>query len=298
MPENTSSTTTRAEGRWLAWGLVGITGILFWPVTRWIVTEAAAREQIKQGMVLLLAAAALIIWINRHDLRLAPNLGNRTLALFAGAFACVGLAGITRWSLLLLPGMTLALAGSLQVLLGTNGYRLLKPVVAGVTALMVIILMFPVLDWPLRHLAGVEAARVLHFFGLAPRLSIVNPGHDQQLILQVGSSAFRVATECNGFGIITSGALLALLAGGISRRPAWIVALLVLLALPAGFGVNLVRILIITTLAPHLPGHYHAMHETVGTIMLWIGLGFVGWLSWRPAPDASVLPAPPPSAKV
>jgi hypothetical protein len=30
------------------------------------------------------------------------------------------------------------------------------------------------------------------------------------------------------------------------------------------------------------------MHEVIGTIMLWIGLGFIGWLAWRP--QASVLP--------
>jgi len=291
MPETKPSSPPETSGRWLAWGLVFITGILFWPVTRWIVTEAVAREQIKQGMVLLLAAAALIIWRSPRDFRPAPNLGNHALGLLAGAFACVGLAGLTHWSLLLLPGMTLGLAGSLQMILGSTGYRFLKPLVAGIAALMVIILAFPLLDWPLRQLAGIEAARVLHLFGLAPRLSVVGPQNDPQLILQVGAQAFRVATECNGFGIITSGALLALLAGGISRRAPWATALLVLLALPTGFVVNLTRILIITRLAPLLPGHYLAMHETVGTIMLWIGLGFIGWLAWRP--EASVLPPAP-----
>ena len=296
MPETTPSSLAETSGRWLGWGLVVITGLLFWPVTRWIVTEAVAREQIKQGMVLLLAATALIIWINRHDLRLALNLDNRALGLLAGAFGCVGVAAITGWSLLLLPGMTLGLAGSLHVLLGESGYRFLKPLVAGVAALMVIILIFPVLDWPLRQLAGVEAARVLSAVGLAPQLTVMSPQHDPQLILQIGTQAFRVATECNGFGIITSGALLALLAGGISRRSPWIITGLVLLALPTGFAVNLLRILIITRLAPHLPGHYLAMHEVVGTLMLWLGLGFIGWLAWRP--HASVLPKTPANSTV
>jgi len=296
MPETKPSSPPETSGRWLAWGLVLMTGILFWPVTRWIVTEAVAREQIKQGMVLLLCAAGLIIWKNSRELRPSPNLSNEALVLLAGAFACVGLAGTTGWSLLLLPGMTLGLAGSLQMILGTTGYRFLKPLIAGVTALVVIILMFPLLDWPLRQLAGVEAARVLSALGLAPQLAVSNAQHNPQLVLMVGKQAFLVATECNGFGLITSGALLALLAGEISKRPRWIIAGLMLLALVTGFFVNLLRILAITQLAPRFPGHYHAMHEVIGTIMLWLGLGFIGWLAWRP--QASVLPPAPQPANV
>ncbi len=288
MIENQPSPPPETSGRWLAWGLVIITGLLFWPVTHWIVVEAVSREQIKQGMVLLLAAALLIIWRNPRDLHVSPNLSNQALGLLAGAFACVGLAGVTGISLLLLPGFTLGLAGSLQVLLGTTGYRFLKPLVGGVAALMVIILAFPFLDWPLRQLAGIEAARVLHLLGLAPQLGIANANHNPQLVLMVGKQAFLVATECNGFGLITSGALLALLAGEISKRSRWIIAGLMLLALFTGFLFNLLRILAITQMAPRFPGHYHAMHEIIGTIMLWIGLGFIGWLAWKPR--ASVLP--------
>jgi len=297
MPQDAPPPAKETGSPWLGWGLVAVTGFLFWPVARWMVTEVAAREQIKQGMVLLLAAAALIIWRNPQALRPVPNLNNRSLGLLAGAFACVGIAGFTHWSILLLPGLTIGLAGSLQLLMGSTGYKFLQPLVAGIAALMIIILIFPVLDWPLRQLAGVEAARVLHIFGLAPRLTIVSPENDPQLILQTGDQAFRVATACNGFGIITSGAMLALLAGGISRRPLWIISLLMLFALPFGFSINLLRILAITQLAPFFPGHYEAMHEVVGTLMLWTGLGFIGWLSWRP--DASsVLPTTPENAKV
>ena len=257
-------------------------------------TETVAREQIKQGMMLLVAAAALIIWQHRHDLHIAAEINNRALGLLAGAFACIGVAGVSNWPLLMLPGLTLGMAGSLQILLGASGYRFLKPLVAGVAMLMVIILIFPVLDWPLRQLAGVEAARVLGALGLAPQLAIANPTHNPQLLLKVGAQVFLVATECNGFGIITSGALLALLAGEISHRSRWFIAVMMLIALFTGFFVNLLRILAITQLAPCMPQHYHIMHEIVGTVMLWIGLGLIGWLAWRP--QASVLPKTPAAA--
>ncbi len=280
-----------ARGHWLAWGLVVTTGLLFWLVTRWIVAETVAREQIKQGMLLLVAAAALIIWQHRHDLHISAEIDNRALGLLAGAFACIGVAGGCGWSLLMLPGLTLGMAGSLQILLGASGYRLLKPLVAGVAMLMMIILIFPVFDWPLRQLAGVEAARVLGALGLAPQLVVANVAHNPQLMLKVGKQVFLVATECNGFGIITSGALLALLAGEISKRSRWLIAVLMLIALFTGFVINLLRILAITQLAPRMPQHYHAMHEIMGTVMLWIGLGLIGWLAWRP--EASVLPKTP-----
>ena len=294
MPETEPSSPPETSGRWLAWGLVAITGLLFWPVTRWIVAETVAREQIKQGMLLLVAAAALIIWKHRHDLHIAAEIDNRALGLLAMAFACVGVAGVNGWPLMMMPGLTLGMAGSLQIIFGANGYRFLKPLVAGVAMLVVIILIFPMLDWPLRQLAGVEATRVLGALGLAPQLAVANAAQNPQLMLKVGPQVFLVATECNGFGIITSGALLALLAGEISKRSRWLIAALMLLALFTGFVVNLLRILAITQLAPHMPRHYHAMHEIVGTVMLWAGLGLIGWLAWRP--QASVLPKTPTTA--
>ena len=297
MPESLPPSLTppaTTGGRWLAWGLVAVTGLLFWPVTRWIVAETVAREQIKQGMMLLVAAAALIIWKHRHDLHITAEIDNRALGLLAGAFACIGMAGVSGWSLLMLPGLTLGMAGSLQILLGASGYRFLKPLVAGVVMLIIIILIFPILDWPLRQLAGVEAARVLGSLGLAPQLVVANAAHNPQLMLKIGEHVFLVATECNGFGIITSGALLALLAGEISKRSRWLVAAVMLLALFTGFVINLLRILIITQLAPRMPQHYHAMHEIVGTVMLWVGLGLIGWLAWRP--EASVLLKAPTAA--
>lgn len=279
----TAPPPTAAGSRWLAWLLVVCTAVVFWPVTRWIVAETAARQQIRQAFILLAAAAALVGWRNRHQLKITGDVCNRSLALLALAFAFVGAAAFTGWSLLVLPGLTLGLAGSLQALFGAGSYRFLKPLVAGVTALVVIILLFPLLDWPLRQLAGVEAARVLMACKITPQLTLAGTAADPQLLLTVGPQTFLVATECNGFGLITSSALLVLLAAGICNRSRLVIAALIPVAMVIGFVMNLLRILVISLSAPHFPGYYHQMHEVVGTIALWIGLGLVGWLSWRPA---------------
>lgn len=272
--------------------LVGCTFLAFWPLTRWIAEETLARQQIRQAGFLLIAATALVGWRERHTLHLVADLGNRTLALLAAAFSCLGLAALTGWPLLTVPGLAFGLAGCLTLLFGASALRYFQPLVWGVVTLIVFIFLFPVLDWPLRQLAGVESARLLTWLGATPSLGIVPVEGELKLILKVGEHLFEVATECNGFGLITSGALLALLAGGICGRRPWALVGLIGGALLIGFGVNLLRILAISLLAPYYPDHYWAMHEIVGTIALWTGLGFVGALAW--APEDPPPPARPP----
>jgi exosortase/archaeosortase family protein len=80
--------------------------------------------------------------------------------------------------------------------------------------------------------------------------------------------------------------VLAVLAAGIAGWRASALLWLVPVALALGFVFNLLRILIICVLAPFFPQHYYALHETAGVLMLWSGLGLVGWLAWRPPVNA------------
>lgn len=281
-------TSPEAGGRWIPWAVVGVAVAVFWPVTRWIVEETVARSQIRQGCSILIMATGVVAWRHRRELRVRGDLGNTALGLLTLAFALVGAAGFLKWSLLVLPGFAFALAGGLRVLFGVNGYRLFRPLVAGFAVLLVIILAFPLLDWPLRQLAGGGAAWMLNVAHIAPRLTLAGTPADPQLILTVSGQNFLVATECNGFGLITSAALVAILAGGISGRRGWVVAALVPVALLTGFAANVARILVISLSAPYFPGRYHEMHEVVGTLALWAGLGLVGWLAWRPVADTPV----------
>lgn len=268
--------------RALAWGLVVATALVFWPVTRWLVAETAEREQIRQAAILLGAGAALVAWRNAERLRVLGDLGNRTLLLIGAAFTTVAAASFFKQGWLVLPAFALALAGCLRALFGAERQRLFRPLVAGVAALFVIILAFPVLDWPLRQLAGVGAGLTLDKCGLAPNLTLTGTAADPQLVLSVAGGHFLVATECNGFGLITSGALVSILAGGISGRRWWTIVALVPAGIVLGFVFNLLRILVIATTARYLPGHYELLHETAGVVALWAGLGLIGWIAWRP----------------
>lgn len=273
-------------GRITALILVLCTAVAFWPVGRWIFDEVAASQQIRQGFVLLGAAVGLVTWLHWGEWRLKLETGNRAIFLLFAAYAYIAVALWGNMPILFLPAFAMGLAGCLQILVGESAWRFVKPLVVAFVACIVVILLFRVVDWPLRQMAGVNAARILHSLGFTPQLSVImEPA--PKLILATGKNLFEVATECNGFGLITSGAILALLAGGIAGRGGWALAWLVPVAMLIGFTLNLLRILAICLLAPSFPNHYAALHETLGIIMLWSGLGLIGWLAWRPALAAS-----------
>lgn len=277
-------------GRVLALVLIACTVAAVWPVTQWLAREVSASQQIRQSFVLLGAAVALVGWQHLREWRLVLDTGNRALFLLGAAYAFIAAAVWFKITLLMLPAFALGLAGCLHVLVGAEAWRFLRPLFIGFIACLVVIILFPVLDWPLRQMAGVNAARTLHQLGFTPQLHVVLQP-EPKLILATGKNFFEVATECNGFGLITSGMVLAILAGGIAGRRALAFVWLVPLSALIGFILNLLRILAICLLAPYFPKHYHVLHETAGIIMLWSGLGLIGWLAWRPA-----LAAPQPAA--
>jgi len=272
----------RDAGRVLAVLLIVCTAAAFWPVTQWLIREVSASQQIRQSFVLLGAAAGLVAWQHAHEWRLRLEAGNRALLLLGASYACMAAAGWFHLSLFVLPAFAFGLAGCLHVAVGEEAWRFVKPLIVGFVACLVTILLFPLLDWPLRQMAGVNAARILHEIGFTPQLAVVLEPVPK-LILATGKNLFEVATECNGFGLITSGMVLALLAGGIAGRRVRSLVWLVPAAALIGFALNLLRILVICLLAPSFPKHYYALHETAGVLMLWSGLGLVGWLAWRPA---------------
>ena len=292
IPKPASAARPWDLGRWIAVGVLVCSGVAFWPITRWLAQEISGSAQIRQSFVLLGAGTGLVIWQHLREWRLMLEVSNRALLLLVAAYLCVVAAWWLKQPLLALPAFMLGLAGCLHVVAGTDASRFLRPLFTGFIACLGVILLFPVLDWPLRQMAGMNAARLLQGIGFTPQLSVIlQPA--PKLLLNTGRNLFEVATECNGFGLITSGAVLAVLAAGIAGRRASALLWLVPLALGLGFGFNLLRILIICVLAPYFPQHYHALHETAGVLMLWTGLGLVGWLAWRPPVAARTEAAQP-----
>lgn len=285
-PEQPSAASPAANAsrgeRWLAAGLLAATAAAFWPVATWVTARTFAHEQLKQSFFITLLAGIWIAWEQRGALRLRLQLERTGLVCVLTAYACVAGALLLDAPLLVLAGLVAAAAGTVQILFGERALRRAAPLLAAFGLLIVFVLLFPVLDWPLRKMAGIESARLLQSFGLASQLRIV-PGPEVKLLLLNPHGSFVVATECNGFGLISSSLLLGTIFLLYRRAAWWKFPGLLALCLAVAFTMNLLRIAAIVSLAPSFPGHYHAMHETAGILALYLGLGVV-WLltGWRP----------------
>lgn len=283
--------SARNQDYLLAAGLLLVTAVVFWPAIRWLTTQTFAHEQLKQSFLIVVLAGCWIAWEKRRKLRLVPRLGNGPLAWLCTSYALAAAAVFLQNPFILLGGLVAAAGGFVHCLFGSHAFRRTLPLLAVFTCLILLVLLFPILDWPLRRMAGIEAARLLKLLGLAPHL-VVLPGPPAALLLLANGIPFRVATECNGFGLISSSLLLASLLLLYRRAPWWRHLLTLPVCVAVGFVFNFLRITTIVLLAPQFPGRYLAMHELVGLVALYSGLGLVWILS-----DPSALSRPAPAVR-
>jgi exosortase/archaeosortase family protein len=268
---------------WLPGLLLGVVCIaLFWPTLAWMGAYTAAHEQLKNALIITVAAVVACVWKQGARLRTAWSVSNMVVGLVAAAFGLVALAGYTSTPILVVAGLMCAIAGMVKFVWGESARPLLRPAIIGLAGFVLLMFVMPVLDWPLRTLAGTLAADLLITLGLAPELALVRDNAGAwQLVLSLGKNLFVVAPECNGFGLISSSLLLALILSQASDEP-WLWRIVSLpVAVVIGFLFNVARILAITLLAQRFPGKqaYDLIHETAGTVALWSCLIAVWWLS-------------------
>lgn len=273
---STESSPSRRQDVGLAAGLLVITVVVFWPALRWFATQTFAREQLKQSFFIVLLAGAWIAWEKRQTLQINLRLSNTTLIWLSSSYALAGAALLLNEPLFFLGGTVAAVGGLVNYVFGGQAFRRTVPLLLVFAILILCVLLFPILDWPLRQMAGVEAARFLKFLGLAPHLA-VSTKPDIKLLLVTANQTFVVATECNGFGLITSSLLLGMIRLLYRRAGGWWYAVLLPVCIAVGFVFNFLRISAIVLFAPSFPHHYGTLHETAGIIALYSGLGLV-WL--------------------
>jgi len=250
--------------------------LLFWRSLWWLAGTALAREQIAHAAVVLVFGLIFLLRERREATPVALRFGRRAAEFFTCACLGAGLAGLFHQPLLMLCALGF-LAGA--VLLFVYGDPVVRPALgfglafSGFTFLSVL---FPFADWPLRLLAGKTAT---WFFGLLGQPVELGLATDPpRLILVSGSRPFEVASECNGFGIISGCILLALLL--VFSRRLRVADKLVVLALAPMLGLfsNAARIFFIVLLAPVVGDNYHLMHESVGILLFFGTLAVLWWL--------------------
>jgi exosortase/archaeosortase family protein len=278
MPATASQDTpgTRRQDFVLATALVALTLVVFWPVVRWLATQTFAHEQLKQSALIVILAGAWICWEKRQALRLNLQLTNVALISLITSYAFAAAALVFKMPVLVLCGLVAAVGGLVKFVFGGQAFKRTLPLLLVFALLILCVLLFPVLDWPLRQMAGIEAARFLKWTGLASQLAVTTHP-EPRLLLLTAHQTFVVATECNGFGLITSSLLLGLIRLLYRRAPGYWYVILLPLCVAVAFVFNFLRISAIVLLAPKFPNSYMTMHETAGIIALYSGLGLV-WL--------------------
>lgn len=273
---------------WLHCLLFLLLGVALWPLTAWFAQTAEDQSRILHALAVLAMATVLLVRFGQTTVGNTLELnGPARRALFAAyGLLIVGYIGrslgASPWfGLLIIPAYCCALAAAVRFVFGPGTLRLTRTVAITLAVFLLISLWMAPLDWPLRALAGQWSESALSWIGQDAALGLYTPkAGPPMLILLVNEHPFHVASECNGFGVILTSLLLAVLLS-IHRRLSLLgIARCLVLGLALGFVFNILRIVIIVLLAPALMDHYDLMHEIVGGLTYWACLVFV-WLTLK-----------------
>lgn len=261
-------------------GLCFLLVLSFWPLALWMGRSALAKQQLNTGGVMVLISIAVCLRGAWPRLRVRPNLNNLGLAMLPVSFVCLWLAG--RVQALALPlvvfGFCAALAAMIAFFFGEVGVRTFLPALSGIFVLGVLVGLSPILDWPLRKTAQEYAGNFLARFGLEVLAGRVD-GRPPELLLSVGEKIYIVATECNGFGLLSSSLVLAAILAFSFRLPWFRKVGLLVFAAPTAILFNMLRIIGICLAVPRIDLPYAVIHEGIGIAFYAGGLGLVWWVA-------------------
>jgi exosortase len=250
--------------------------LLYVPLLQWLGWMALHRQQLTSGAVLVVIALAICVRDAVGKLRLQPRLDNLGIGLLALGFFYLWLAGRSRvWLLpLVLLSFCFAFAAVMSFLFGKEGAKQFVPALGAFFVFGVLVGLFPRLDWPLRAIAGRYAGGLLVSMGVPVKLGLTE-GQPPLLLLAVKGEIYEVATECNGFGLLMSSLIVATVLGFQYRMPGLSKLGLLALAVPVAIVCNFLRIVSICLVASRMSVPYGFVHETLGLIFYFLGLGLV-----------------------
>ncbi len=266
-------------------------GLLYLPLLYWLGSMTIHTQQLLNGALLVLIALAICVRDAVHDLRPAPQINNQGIGLVALALGCLWLGA--RWRPWLLPlvvlSACLSFAGVVSFLFGKIGARQFLPALGAFFVFGMLAGLVPTLDWPLRAMAARYAGALLAAMGSPVKIAL-EQGQPPQLLLYVKDHIFVVATECNGFGLLTSALIVATILAFQNRMP-WVEKLsLWAVSVPIAIGFNFLRIVSICLVAPRTTLPYGFVHETLGLVFYFLGLGLIWKVAGRCRPAARELP--------
>ncbi len=276
---------------WPNCGVFALLGFIFLPVTLWFTASAHEQSRLLHALIVLALATVMLVRYGgveiQDTLSLNPSARRALIASFVLLLVQVIGSSVApnswrgAFSLLVIPAYCCGLAAFVRFVFGQGTRRLTRTTTGTFCAFLLLSILMQPLDWPLRGLAGTWSASALEFIGKKVELGLVSAeGGLPKLILWVEEQPFHVASECNGFGVILTSLLIGLLLALHRRLSVFDTALNMVGGLMIGFAFNILRIVIIVLLAPHMMDHYMLMHEIVGGITYW-GCLILLWILFK-----------------
>jgi exosortase len=251
-------------------------GLLYVPLLYWLGRVTLHTQQLVNGAFLVLMALVICVRDAVGKLRLQPQLSNLGIGLVALGFFYLWVGGRSHyWTLpLVLLSFCFSFAGIMSFLFGNTGVRPFMPALGAFFVFGVLVGLFPRLDWPLRTMAAQYAGGLLQSMGVPVKLSLAS-GQPAALLLTVKGQVFEVATECNGFGLLTSSLIVAAILAVRSEMTAPAKLGLLAVAVPIAIVGNFLRIVSICLVAPRTRLPYGFVHETLGLLFYFLALGLI-----------------------
>ena len=271
---------------WFNCLLFVLLGAALWPLTMWFAQTAQEQSRILHALIVLSMASVMLVRFGGVTVTQPLELNRSARRALFAAYGMLLLSYVAplvshaHWAgFLIIPAYCCGLAAFIRFAFGEGTQRLTRTVAATLCAFLLLSIFMDYMDWPLRSLAGQWSGYVLGLIGQSVELGLLGKEEGPpQLILLVNEYPFHVASECNGFGVILTSLLLALLLAVYRRLNILDIGLNLLAGIIIGFAFNILRIVIIVLLAPSLMEHYHLMHEIVGGITYWACLILV-WVT-------------------
>lgn len=279
---------------WFHCSLYLCLGLSLWPITLWFAHSAHEQSRILNAFIVLVAASVMLIRFGQMRITDPLSLNQPARSYLIGAFGLLVVGLILRpicskfpdlinvlIQLIPIPAYCSALASLILFIFGPSALRIARTVCGSLCAFLLLSILMQPLDWLLRALAGKFSGATLSLLGNTVNLGLTKSAQEPpMLILMVNQNPFHVASECNGFGVILSSVLIAVILSiyhkvGPLRSIVYISTGLVL-----GFVFNTLRIVIIVLLAPILMQYYHLMHEAIGVVTYW-GCLSLAWLLFK-----------------
>ena len=217
--ENTDGGKPGNKGGWLEAFAWICSVVAFSPALVWLYKNLMQSQQLRDAMIILVCAG--MVMAIESDIR--PHRPVFTKASFlwlAIAYVLLVLGGfLGMW------GVFLTLFGLSAVLVSAglaffDRPRYVYAVGGAFYSFTLLSLFMPLFDFPLRVFAGKLSQYILGFFNDTVLLLLMK-GEAPQIALKVNDSTFLVATECNGFGIISSCVVLSIITV-LFRKISWL----------------------------------------------------------------------------